>query len=162
MYCLWLECRSFQMYFTYWGQSAQYWVVITNQRVSRPKESHLQALSEPGVNLSAHRPPMVPVGGTKPARQWGTISVCVFISESHHAVFNRLDATVGYCHAVSVTCQVFQYVFRIPASSKRWSSSLLWFWYMFRFFIGGTPFVLQLLHCRLHIKYATGQNLMAH
>ena len=40
-------------------------------RVSSPEESHLQALSEPGVNLSAHRAPIVPVDGTKPARQCG-------------------------------------------------------------------------------------------
>ena len=39
--------------------------------VSSPEESHLQALSEPGVNLSAHRAPIVPVDGTKPARQCG-------------------------------------------------------------------------------------------
>ncbi len=42
-----------------------------NIGVSSPEESHLQALSEPGVNLSAHRAPIVPVGGTKPARQCG-------------------------------------------------------------------------------------------
>jgi hypothetical protein len=33
---------------------------------------------------------------------------------------------------------------------------------MFRFFIGETPFVLQLLFCRLPIKYATGNILMAY
>jgi len=33
---------------------------------------------------------------------------------------------------------------------------------MFRFFIGETPLVSQLLHCRLLINYATGESQMAH
>ena len=39
--------------------------------VSSPEESHLQALSEPDVNLSAHPAPTVPADGTKPALQCG-------------------------------------------------------------------------------------------
>ena len=37
--------------------------------VSRPKEFHIQALSEPDMNLSAHPAPIVPVDVTKPAFQ---------------------------------------------------------------------------------------------
>ena len=48
-----------------------YLLQISNKWVSSLEESHLQALSEPGVNLSAHRAPIAPVGGTKPACQWG-------------------------------------------------------------------------------------------
>jgi hypothetical protein len=40
-------------------------------RVSNPEESHLQVLSEPGVNLSAHRVPTIPVYGKKPVSQCG-------------------------------------------------------------------------------------------
>ena len=39
--------------------------------VSSPEESHLQALLEPDVNLSAHPAPIVPAEGTKPTRQCG-------------------------------------------------------------------------------------------
>ena len=39
--------------------------------VSNLEESHLQVLSEPDVNLSAHPAPIVPVDVTKPAFQCG-------------------------------------------------------------------------------------------
>src|SRR3954454_2777419 len=39
-------------------------------RVSRRRESHPPALAEPGVNLSAHRAPIVQPSGRTPKRQW--------------------------------------------------------------------------------------------
>src|SRR3954452_7987266 len=40
------------------------------QQVSRRRESHPPALAEPGVNLSAHRAPIVQPSGRTPKRQW--------------------------------------------------------------------------------------------
>src|SRR5450755_4612450 len=37
---------------------------------SRRRESHPPALAEPGVNLSAHRAPIVQPSGRTPQRQW--------------------------------------------------------------------------------------------
>jgi hypothetical protein len=40
-----------------------------HDRVSRREGSHLPALAEPGVNLSAHRAPIVQPSGRTPNRQ---------------------------------------------------------------------------------------------
>jgi nucleotide-binding universal stress UspA family protein len=41
-----------------------------SERESRRRESHPPALAEPGVNVSAHRAPIVQPSGRKPQRQW--------------------------------------------------------------------------------------------
>jgi len=46
-------------------------IIQTDIRVSSPGESHLQPLSEPDINLSAHPALIVPAGGRKPACQCG-------------------------------------------------------------------------------------------
>jgi hypothetical protein len=43
--------------------------VAVNDEVSRRGESHPPALVEPGVNLSAHRAPIVQPSGRTPQRQ---------------------------------------------------------------------------------------------
>ena len=45
-------------------------VVAEHQQESRRRESHPPALAEPGVNLSAHRAPIVQPSGRTPQRQW--------------------------------------------------------------------------------------------
>src|SRR3954454_1559027 len=45
-------------------------VLEAHHEVSRRRESHPPALAEPGVNLSAHRAPIVQPSGRTPKRQW--------------------------------------------------------------------------------------------
>jgi len=42
----------------------------SHRQESRRRESHPPALAEPGVNLSAHRAPIVQPSGRTPQRQW--------------------------------------------------------------------------------------------
>src|SRR5438309_10980367 len=46
----------------------------SHHEVSRREGSHLPALAEPGVNLSAHRAPIVQPSGRRPQRQWANRS----------------------------------------------------------------------------------------